>query len=597
MGRANAGNMLVGFGLDNSQFRKDMKKTTRAGDKWLKKMQRDFNKLNLKQAARSIALFGAAFAFATAKVVQAAAAQQDTFRRLQSMLELQGKSWDRVKPKIDAFTKSMQNTTRFGDTQTADVLQKLLIFTTDLDKAMVGAKLAMDLSASGLFNIDAAARNVGLAMSGNIEILGRYISEFKVSNNVLLKTMTTTEKAAFAMKVLQEKVGGLAEKDLLTFNGRLSQLKNFMGDVVELVGDQFLPDLTKLAIKTKEWVTANDALIKANVKKWVGGLVEKTKELVGFAVKHGDVIGKIFVIGTISKVTVGLWGLAAALVAISTNPAFLALGAAGIGAFAVGQAITTAKPLGQRQPFMGTGERLLFGGFGGGASGGRGAARGLDDDFLASLKSPSVRLGPFAGRPSNAGALAMAAGGPRGPFAPGITDRGKSLLGGKGTIQDRFSGVPPSTELTGTPEFRFDESMKKFDELAKKSIAMTKTLSVGWVNLGNTISNTMARAIVDSKNATELIRGMFVSMIADIAAKLVVFGIFNAITGGGFSLAAGGVSGFLGFPSGGSGGASKVAAGNVDNSQTNINFNGGIPSMDKFQLADTINELKRDGAI
>lgn len=107
----------------------------------------------------------------------------------------------------------------------------------------------------------------------------------------------------------------------------------------------------------------------------------------------------------------------------------------------------------------------------------------------------------------------------------------------------------------------------------------------------------MARAIVDSKNASELIRGMFISMIADIAAKLVVFGIFNAITGGGFSLAAGGVSGFLGFPSGGQQAAGKPTAQSIDSSTMHVNFNGGAPDMDDFQLAQRINNLKRDGAI
>ena len=585
MAKANAGNLLVGFGIDNSQFKKDMRKTQREGDKWVKKLQRDFNKLNLKQAAKSVALFGVAFAFATAKVVQAAAAQQDVFRRLQSMLELQGKSWDKVKPKVDAFTKSMQNTTRFGDTQTADVLQKLLIFTTDLDKAMFGAKLAMDLAASGLFNIDSAARNVGLAMSGNIEILGRYISEFKVSNNVLLKTMTTTEKAAFAMKVLQEKVGGLAEKDLLTFNGRLSQLKNFMGDVVELVGDQFLPDLTELAIRTKEWVTANDALIKVNIEKWVGDLVEKTKELVGFAKDHGDLIGKIFVVGTLSLVVPKLVAMGVALVVIAKTLATiqgLGFGALLHGVIGAGAIATSDKPLGIELRDLQRRSQFSFGG--GTARGGRGASRGFGGSTLV-----------LGGGTSNAGAAALSGGG--GPFTQGIGGGTGSQLGGKGTIQERFSGIPPSTELTGVPQFRFDESIKKFDELGEKSKSLTKTMSVGWVNLGNTISKTMARAIVDSKNASELIRGMFISMIADIAAKLVVFGIFNAITGGGFSLAAGGVSGFLGFPSGGQQAAGKPTAQSIDSSTMHVNFNGGAPDMDDFQLAQRINNLKRDGAI
>jgi len=72
MARGNAGNLLVGFGLDNAQWAKDINKSIKAGDKFTRKMQKDFNSLNLKKAAIGVVAFTAALTAVSLKLTKIA---------------------------------------------------------------------------------------------------------------------------------------------------------------------------------------------------------------------------------------------------------------------------------------------------------------------------------------------------------------------------------------------------------------------------------------------------------------------------------------------------------------------------------------------
>jgi murein DD-endopeptidase MepM/ murein hydrolase activator NlpD len=207
------------------------------------------------------------FTFATAAVVgvvtkltQASSEQEKIFNTLENSINITGASYDNLKSSLDDTFASLQKTTIYGDTDTAQVLQKLIILTGDYDTAMVGLELSLDLAASGLFDASTASRMVGMALTGNIEMLGRYIPEFKAATNEALKHMDASEKVAFAIETLREKFGGLAEKELNTSIGKWKQFLNYWGDLNEAIGDNFLGTLkevtTSLTPLVDEWTTA-----------------------------------------------------------------------------------------------------------------------------------------------------------------------------------------------------------------------------------------------------------------------------------------------------------------------------------------------------
>jgi hypothetical protein len=222
-----------------------------------------------KEVAIAFAAMGAAITTGLGFAVKAAAESEEVYAHLKAQVEVTGNSWADAKPKIDDFTESIMATTKYGDEETARVLQRLFIFTSDLGEAMKGTKLAMDMAASGMFDVDQAARLVGMAMNGNTEILGRFLPEFKAANNESLKSMDANEKAAYALDVLQKKFGGLSDKELNDFNGQMQQLGNYFGEVAENIGFALIPALTEisksmtgLSKDIKEFTKNNEELTK-----------------------------------------------------------------------------------------------------------------------------------------------------------------------------------------------------------------------------------------------------------------------------------------------------------------------------------------------
>jgi len=65
--------------------------------------------------------------------------------------------------------------------------------------------------------------------------------------------MTTAEKTAFAMELLNEKFGGAAQENLETTSGQYKQMKNYLGDIGEAIGDKTLPALNSLLGSTTEF--------------------------------------------------------------------------------------------------------------------------------------------------------------------------------------------------------------------------------------------------------------------------------------------------------------------------------------------------------
>ena len=198
--------------------------------------------------------------------------QEKIFRSLRSAVEITGKSWGAASVELDNLFASLQRTTVYGDTESAAVFQKLLILTGDYEQSLKGLPLVLDMTASGMFDISSSARYVGMALTGNIEMLGRYFAEFKTANNEQLKGMDAAQKAAYAIDILKEKIGGLAEEELKTTAGQLKQLNNYWGDFREVIGDKVLPILNTLGRTIGETFGLFD-------EEFIGKTVEERTEI------------------------------------------------------------------------------------------------------------------------------------------------------------------------------------------------------------------------------------------------------------------------------------------------------------------------------
>lgn len=175
-----------------------------------------------------------------------AAREEEVFELLRFQVESLGVSFDKVRPRINKLAKEIQELTRFGDDETAAVLQKLVAYNGDFEASMANVTTTMDLATAMHMDLNTAARYVGTALAGNVEMLGRYIPALRSASGNIKEGMTNAEKAAFAMKVLNERFGGAAQAQLNTYLGLWQKMLNYLGDLWEAIGHRVTPIFNRL---------------------------------------------------------------------------------------------------------------------------------------------------------------------------------------------------------------------------------------------------------------------------------------------------------------------------------------------------------------
>lgn len=260
------------FDLDTKKYQSSAAKADSKTNKLAGSMG---NKLTKAIGTAAVAYLGArGLNMAINTFIGSAMKQEEIFKKLESAVNLTGVSYADAKPKIDNYLSALQATTRYGDTDAAPALQQITMLTGSLAKGFEGTEIAADLASSGLFDLNTASRYVAMAMNGEVTMLGRYIPELKESAGLVNKNMTATEKWAIAKDLLNSKFGGMAQKDLDTFAGRMNQLQNYMGDLAEAIGDPMIKLLTPML---KDWVESAKYLNEyfANAKAGIKGFAEE----------------------------------------------------------------------------------------------------------------------------------------------------------------------------------------------------------------------------------------------------------------------------------------------------------------------------------
>ncbi|MDP8231578.1 MAG: hypothetical protein P9L91_02795 [Candidatus Zophobacter franzmannii] len=168
--------------------------------------------------------------------ITASLEQDKVMQRLAAQIDLTGASYKSLSREIEENLKWLQKNAGYGDTESADALQKLIALTGSYEKANANLALTLDVASSGLFDVKTAARLVGQAIIGDITMLGRYIPELKTTNNEQLALMTSAEKGAFALGLLEEKFGGLSESMAKSRSGEMKRWKDSASDLKEEVG-------------------------------------------------------------------------------------------------------------------------------------------------------------------------------------------------------------------------------------------------------------------------------------------------------------------------------------------------------------------------
>lgn len=203
--------------------------------------------------------------------VDAASKQELIFKKLEIACNNVGIGYAQNELKIRGFLAAMQETTQYGDTETAVVLQSMAEYTGNLNDAMEGTRIALDMASAGLFDYNTAAKYVGMAMNGQVEMLGRYIPELRTSSGLIDRNSTAAEKWAVAQRLLQERFGGQAQAQLNTYAGQVKQLRNYYGDLREMIGNKFIPTMAKMVGGLVGWLK-NLTDVRSEAEKTLGVL-------------------------------------------------------------------------------------------------------------------------------------------------------------------------------------------------------------------------------------------------------------------------------------------------------------------------------------
>jgi hypothetical protein len=199
--------------------------------------------------------------------VKEAAEAEQIENRLKYTVEGVGYSWKNAKVAVDEFANSIMKTTRFSDEQARQALNDMFLYTQDFTKAQQGATMAMDLATRKGIDLASATRFIGMGMTGNIEVLGRMLPEFKHLNDTLGENASMSQKAAYFISEFQKKFGGAGQADINSYSGKVDQMKNAWTDLKKVIGNDFLPVLKE----TFDWLTKI-------FKSWKGDELEGLKK-------------------------------------------------------------------------------------------------------------------------------------------------------------------------------------------------------------------------------------------------------------------------------------------------------------------------------
>ena len=185
---------------------------------------------NVANRARKMGMaftaMGGAITGVFALAIKSSQEQQVGINRLDQALKNVSTSYNAQRDAIEAVIEAQQRKTNFGDEAQRDALQKLVTIGGKWEGSLEALTITTDVAAGANIDLNAAALLVGKAIAGETSSLSRY-------GILLEKGATQTE----IMAALTKQFAGAAEAAADPF----TQLKNRMGDMLQVLGDALLP--------------------------------------------------------------------------------------------------------------------------------------------------------------------------------------------------------------------------------------------------------------------------------------------------------------------------------------------------------------------
>jgi|GEM_PF-6445694 len=318
----------------------------------VKNAQKEFRKLSEKikdvgEASRAVAQkAGIAFAGLVGSIglaVSKYGVQEKAVNSLNQSLRTQGIYSDTLSKKYQNLASAIQKYTTYGDEEIIQAQAKLQAYagnteiTEDLTKAVV------DFAAASKMDLGSAMDLVGKSIGSSTNALARYGIEIDSS-------ATKQEKMAALTEALSKRYEGQAAAQAKGV-GQIKRLSNSFGDLLEVIGKQFAPMISKAAELMSSFIDT----INANAE-----LAKTAGLFLGIATAVAGVVTAVATFLAVVPSIVAGFGLVTAAVA-KLNLAFLANPI--VAAVAAIVAAITGLYLAWKNNFLGI-QEIAFGVFG-----------------------------------------------------------------------------------------------------------------------------------------------------------------------------------------------------------------------------------------
>jgi len=193
-----------------------------------------FSKLMPAMTAASLAADGIKKAIQFAKeemerAVTAAAEAESVDRALAATLALVGHATDGTDKALQQYSKSLQRQTIFGDEAVKSAMTTIIQMRGTTDAVEQATEGAIGLARAFRMDLDSAARAVAQGFEGNYRQLGMLIPA--------IRNATTEGEKQSVMMVELGKLYNRAQTETGTYSGKVAQLKESYGELLEKLGD------------------------------------------------------------------------------------------------------------------------------------------------------------------------------------------------------------------------------------------------------------------------------------------------------------------------------------------------------------------------
>lgn len=209
-----------------------------ATDDSLKKTERSAETLRSKLSAlqghwlaftAAVAGAGAIIASTTQAFMEAEAAEMKLGIAMQNAGTYTGENLEALK----AYAKHLQDVTAYEDDQTIAAMANMQTYGMQTDELKLATQAALDLASAKGIDLMTASELVGKAFVGETQTLARY-------GLVLDDNLGRGEKFEAVLGMINDRFGGSAQAELMTYQGQLRKLGNLWGDIKEGFGYAFI---------------------------------------------------------------------------------------------------------------------------------------------------------------------------------------------------------------------------------------------------------------------------------------------------------------------------------------------------------------------